>query len=78
MNFVRDEWFCNGNLNVRRNMVSLLPIEMLNLCECAAMCNPLLILSDVAWNWHTLSQNKNITFDFILSQPNGNWNWYML
>ena len=52
-------------------LIQLLPIEMLHLCNQASVCDPVVILLNVhwdffKWNWNYLSWNCNITMEFVL------------
>jgi hypothetical protein len=33
---------------------------------------------DKLWDWYFISENPNITFEFINKHPNKSWNWYSI
>ena len=34
--------------------------------------------SDSSWNWHEISCNPNITWEFIEENPDKEWNWNVI
>ena len=82
MEYVRECWWNDDNHENNHkyhgvvNLIQLLPIEMLTLCDQQAMFNPTLVFEHP--RWHSLSHNKNLTIDVILKHVKKNWNWYMI
>ena len=73
-------YYTNQDEFVIMNLIQLLPIEMVILCEQQAMFNPLIVFEKYNWrpSWFGLSDNKSLTMAFVLKYINSNWYWHMV
>ena len=87
MNYIRECWYninddTNESCCVKYysviNMVQLLPIEMLTLCEIASYFDPILVFGESLIDFVGISSNENLDPNLILNHIDMPWEWYRL